>query len=381
MSGHILRRGKSSWRVKFDLAPDASGRRNTRFVTVKGKRQDAQRELTRLLGAAHAGTLAEPSATTVADYLRAWLDGAPELANKTRERYRQLAEQQIIPHLGSLMLQKLRPAHVADWHTTLLKSGGKAGAPLSSLTTGHAHRVLHGALARAVKSELLSRNVASAIAPPQVAQQEIGSLKADEVATVLKALDGHPLQPIAILALSSGARRGELLALPWDRVDLDKATMRIEHSLEQTRAGLKLKAPKTRTSRRTVSLPPSAVEALRAHRRKQLEIRIALGQGKPDADTLVFCRIDGDPIPPNDLSRDWARFVKSRKLPRVSFHGLRHSHVSALIARGVDVLTISRRIGHTNAATTLRVYGHMFEQNDSTAVDAIEAALRSNRNN
>ena len=90
---------------------------------------------------------------------------------------------------------------------------------------------------------------------------------------------------------------------------------------------------------------------------------------------LVFSDVEGNLIPPNNLSRDWRRFVMARKLPRVSFHGLRHTHVSALIAARVDILTISRRIGHANAATTLRVYGHLFEQNDSAAVDAIQAAL------
>ena len=108
-------------------------------------------------------------------------------------------------------------------------------------------------------------------------------------------------------------------------------------------------------------------------------MRVALGQGKPDADALVFSNIDGDPMPPNNLSRDWRRFVKARKLPNVSFHGLRHSHVSALIARGVDVLTISRRIGHASPVVTLRTYAHMFQQTDTVAATAIEGALRGGK--
>ena len=100
-----------------------------------------------------------------------------------------------------------------------------------------------------------------------------------------------------------------------------------------------------------------------------------MGQGKPGS-ALVFSNIDGSPVPPNNLSRDWRRFVKARKLPNVSFHGLRHSHVSALIASGVDVLTISRRIGHASPVVTLRTYAHMFQQTDTVAADAIETALR-----
>src|SRR5262249_15848397 len=162
-------------------------------------------------------------------------------------------------------------------------------------------RVLHRVLERAVKSELLPRNVASIIEPPRVETKEVDSLKADQIAEVLAALDGHWLQPIAVLALATGARRGEICRLTWGHIELDNATMKIERSLEQTNAGLKFKQPKTKTSRRTISLPPTAVEALRAHRVQQLETRLALGQGRPDADALVFSRIDGNPIPPNDL--------------------------------------------------------------------------------
>ena len=93
----------------------------------------------------------------------------------------------------------------------------------------------------------------------------------------------------------------------------------------------------------------------------------------------MFCTIDGGPLAPNNLSRDWARFVKARKLPSISFHGLRHSHVSALIAGGVDVLTVSRRIGHASAVVTMKVYAHLFSGTDKTAANAIEAALRTGK--
>jgi integrase len=368
MRGNITRRGKRSWRLKFDGERDpATGQRRIRYVTVRGKRQDAERELARLLGAAHDGTLLEPSKVTVAEYLRSWLNGPHGLAGKTVERYQQLSEQQIIPPLGAVTLQKLRPAHVSEWHAKLLTSGGQDGRPLSARTVGHAHRVLHRALARAVASELLPRNVASIVKPPKVEDTEVEILKADQIEAVLTALDGHALHPIVVLALSSGGRRGEILGLRWANVDLDSATVRIERSLEQTRAGLRFKEPKTKHGRRTVTLPPIAVEALRAHRLRQLEIRLALGQGKPDPDTLVFSTIDGGPMPPNNLSRDWARFVKARRLPKVSFHALRHSHASALIASGLDPLTVSRRIGHGSPVVTLRIYSHLFEKTDEAA--------------
>jgi hypothetical protein len=201
MRGNITRRGTSSWRLKFDVGTDpATGKRLTRFVTVRGKRQDAERELVRLVNAAHDGTLVEPSKVTVAEYIRAWLSGAHGLSGKTAERYNQLAEQQIIPHLGTVGLQKLKPAHVAEWHGRLLRAGGMKGRPLSARTVGHAHRVLHRALQRAVESEMLPRNVASIIKPPKVEAEEVEILTGSQIGAVLRSLEGHMLHPIVTLA-------------------------------------------------------------------------------------------------------------------------------------------------------------------------------------
>jgi integrase len=362
--------------LKFDAGGDGqTGKRKTRYASFRGTKRDAEIELARLITTDANGTLAEPSKTTVGAYLLGWMDGPHGLAGKTAERYRQLIDAQIIPHLGAIVLQKLKPANIASWHNKLILGGGKDGRPLSARTVGHAHRVLHRALARAAAVELVSRNVASVVKPPKVDEIEIESLKAGAIDTVLNALKGHTLEPIAVLALSSGARRGEMLALNWANVDLDAGTIKIERSLEQTKAGLLFKAPKTKNGRRVVSLPPIAVDALRAHRRRWLELRMALGQGKPEPDALVFSAFDGSPIPPNDLSRDWRRFVLARKLPSVSFHGLRHSHASALIAGGVDVLTVSRRIGHASPVVTMKVYAHLFSETDKTAAKAIEAVL------
>jgi integrase len=379
MTGNITRRGARSWRLKFEATErdPATGKRKTRYVTVRGTKKDAQRELIRLLGEIENGTAVDPTRITVAEYLRGWLDTDEGLSPKTLERYRQLAEQQIIPHLGATLLQKLRPAQIHDWHAALLKGGGAEGRPLSPRTVGHAHRVLHRALERALRIEIVARNVAHVIRPPAVDAAEVEILAADQIADVLGALAEHWLYPIASLALATGMRRGELCALAWNALDLDVGAVRVERSLEETAAGLRIKSPKTRSGRRTISLPASVIETLRAHRRRQMEHRLAIGLGRPSADDLVFARADASPHPPDNLSRDWRRTVLSLQLPRVSFHALRHSHVSALIAAGLDVVTISRRIGHANPAVTLAVYAHVFAgaTKDAAAAQAIEAAM------
>lgn len=135
------------------------------------------------------------------------------------------------------------------------------------------------------------------------------------------------------------------------------------------------KSPKTKAGRRTVSIPPSIVAELREHWRQQQEQRLALGLGKAGADDLAFARPDGSPWPPDSLTADWARTLRMLKLPKVTLHALRHTHVSQLIAAGLDVVTVSRRIGHSNPTVTLTVYAHLFGNTDEKAAAAVEAAL------
>ena len=164
---------------------------------------------------------------------------------------------------------------------------------------------------------------------------------------------------------SSVTRRGELLALEWRDVDLDSGTVRVERSVEETNAGLRIKPPKTKRGRRAITLSADAIAMLREHRLQQIELRLQLGQGgKP---TLVFSDIDGNMLYPDALSRQWANVIRAKKLPLVSFHSLRHTSASMMIAAGVDILTVSRRLGHSKAATTLDVYSHLLPGSDAAA--------------
>lgn len=378
--GNITRRGKNSWRLKFEAGErdPVTGKRRTRFITVRGAKKAAQAELVRLLAEIDNGTAIEPSKITLAEYLRAWLDNATHLSPKTIERYRELAECQIIPHLGGIVLQKLRPQQVADWHATLLRSGGKAGRPLAARTVGHAHRVLHSALARAARLETLSRNVAAMLSPPKIGAEEIESLTESQVTDLLARLKGHPLQPIATVAIGTGMRRGELCALQWQHVDLERATIDVERSIEETNAGLRIKPPKSRHGRRQIALPAAVVDVLRSQRIRQIKTRLALGFGRLTPEDFVFALEDGLPLPPDRLSQQWRRATKVLDLPPVTFHALRHAHASALIAAGLDILTISRRLGHSTPAITLTVYAHKFKNTDSAAAQAMDVAMGKN---
>jgi integrase len=339
MRGNISRRGRHSWRLKFDMGRDPiTGARRIRYITVRGKRQDAERELTKMLNAVHDGTDIEPTKVTIREYVTAWLNADTGLSGKTKERYWQLAEQQIFPHLGDRVMQKLKPAEVQNWHGIVAQSGGKNGKPLAPQTVVHAHRVLHRALERALGAELLSRNVASSVPPPKVPDEEIEILAPAQLSRISTNLaDVWPLRTIAATLLGTGMRRGELCALAWDDVDLDAAMVTIDKSVEETKAGLRIKATKTRHGKRRISLPPSTVEELRAYRRRELEQRLALGLGRLMPADLVFHRA-GALLSPDGLSRDWPRAVVAYGLPQVRLHALRHTHASILIDGGLDIL-------------------------------------------
>jgi integrase len=368
MRGNITRRGKSSWRIKFDTEPDAvTGERRIRYVTVKGSRRDAEAELARLLDAAHKGVLPDASRLSVEAYLRQWLDGK-DLAPRSREQYLDIIERQIAPVLGKIELQKLKPIEVKIWLGGLRARGGRK---LHARTVRHAYRVLHGALVEAVKLDMVARNVAGAVTPPKVVADEVKILDAEQIAALLDALKGSRLHPIAALAFATGMRRGELLALRWQNVDLGRALIKVEHSLEQTSTGLRFKSPKSKYGRRIISLPPSAVAMLSQHRKEQLEFRMALGMGKPDTHALVFCNYDGTPISPNSISVTWGAAV-ARAGFDVTFHACRHSHASAA---GIDVVSVSRRLGHSSPVITLGTYAHLFQSTDTRAAEAIEKVL------
>lgn len=152
--------------------------------------------------------------------------------------------------------------------------------------------------------------------------------------------------------------------------------LKIREALEQTKAhGIRVKKTKTRAGRRDITLPDIVVDALREHRRAQLELRFKLGAGKLADDDFVFPTLDGGPASPRAFSAEWADGAASIGMPDITFHAFRHTHASQLIDAGVDVVTISKRLGHASPNITLKIYAHLFRNRDSKAADAINAAL------
>jgi integrase len=369
MKGHLQRRGES-WRFKYDIGPDAAGNRQVRYVTLKGTKAEAQKAAAKILATVATGAHVDPSTETVRDFVERWLtDWANDnVSHKTWTRYAELLRRHLCARFGAVAIQKLKPADLQTLYAGMARNG------LADRTRQHMHRVVHTMLKHALQWGVVARNVASMVDAPRVRATEIKILSPEELQRVLGALRGKSFYPIVAVMLGTGLRRGEALALRWQDVDLDGGRLRVERAIEQTkRGGLVFRQPKTRHGRRTVTLAPSTVAVLREHRKEQLEQRLFLGLGKVPEDGLLFTSFDGSPYLPSTLSVQWSRAMQAAGLKQ-TLHSLRHTHASALIAAGLDVLTISRRLGHGSPAITLNVYGHLLKPDDRAAM-VIEKAL------
>jgi integrase len=380
--GNITQRGKNSFRLKFDAGRDpVTGKRNSQFHTFRGTKRQAQTKLAELIAAVDKGEYIEPNNTTVAEFVRARVDqweAVGEISARTAQRYRQLTENQILPHLGAKVLQKLRPLDIEQWHTTLRHGGRVRGkGSLAARTLGHAHKVLGKALADAVNNELVSRNVARLRSPPKVTDTTDEMVIVRDVPGLIDKLQDSALRVPALLGLLCGLRLGEVLALRWHRIDLTAKLIQVREAMEDTKAhGIRFKPAKTKAGRRDITMPDSVVEALRTYRRDQLELRMQLGLGKLPDDALLFTDVQGEPRSLSAVSRAWSDFAERIGMPEVTFHGLRHTHASQLIDAGVDIVTISKRLGHAKPDITLRIYAHLFQKDDSKAAAAINAVLK-----
>lgn len=385
-----LRSGKPAYLLKYDAGPDPdTGERRQCYKQLSGpewNKRKAGEELRRLLTEVDTGDYVNPSAETVADYLRRWLkDFAPMECESgaTLERYGQIIEGNVIPSIGTIRLQKLTPTKVQALYTHLMTSGrinGEGG--LSKRTVHHIHRLLNNAFSTAVDQGYVNRNPCAKARPPKVPKvdrKKIAFLTDEETAVMLKVLSrakSDNLRTLIVLAVTSGMRRGEMLGLHWSGVDLPveadgtTGTIKVEWSLEETKDGLRLKEPKTESSLRTIEIPPMTVQALRQHRAWQAEYRMKLG--RPDNDWLVFetphVKEDGSvefcPWRPRNVTKAFGLFIKRTPVTKITLHGLRHTHITSALMAGENIKVVSERAGHSGVQITLDTYGHVIPGKD-----------------
>lgn len=385
MTGSVIDRGNGKWLLKWDLPRLADGKRRQAYKVVQAENKKAAKAALRAeLAKVDSGEYVAPSKLPFGDCIDAWLKReSVDRGAKTLERYEDLIKNHIRPRLGHIPVQSITKATLNGLYADLRAEP----VALAPRTVCHVHRVIFAILDGALDDGRVAKNVAEHAEPPSVPDEEMEILDEKQTAAVLDALKGKALHPLVLVAVSTGIRRGELCALRWNDIDFDRAKLRIDESLEQTkRYGLRVKPPKTRKGRRIISLPAIVVSELRAHWKHVAATRLALGmvtdaKNPVPADAFVFGHIDtGRPRSPNALTREWSRAVaKVKGVPAVTWHALRHTHASQLLAAGVDIVTVSNRLGHAKPDITLRVYSHLMPGADAAAVAAMDKALAAIR--
>jgi integrase len=270
------------------------------------------------------------------------------------------------PPLGRLKLSKLTPAHVQGLYRDKLDSG------LSAATVQKIHAVLHKALAQALKWNMIARNAADGVKAPRPAPEEMHPLSPDEARKLIEAVRGDKLEALYVLAVHTGMRQGELLALKWEDVDLNEGIIHIRRTLARSGGRIALGEPKTKGSRRPVHLTGAAVEALRNHLERQLEEIERLGDLYRD-NGLVFTSQVGTLINPTNLRRrSFAPLLERAGLPQIRFHDLRHTCATLLLTRNVNPKHVQELLGHATVAITLDTYSHVIPSMGNHTARAME---------
>jgi len=299
------------------------------------------------------------------EYLSQWLRHCRgRLRPKTHEGYQGLIRLYASPALGEVPLSRLHPLHLQECYATLLERGLAGG------TVRNLHLVLAQALSQAVAWGLIERSPACGAQPPRARRPEPVVVDPALAARILHAVAGTPMELPAVLALGTGMRRGEILALRWADLDEGYTTAQVRRSLQVSGEGLAFVEPKTRRSRRAVALP--AFLGPHLHRQSQDQaLRRAEGSAWVDLD-LVCDRGDGSPRHPDTLSSGWYSFLKRSGLPHVRFHDLRHGHATLLLLARVHPKVVSERLGHASVGITLDLYSHVLPSMQSEAAAAID---------
>jgi integrase len=368
--GTIYERANGTYAATFTLA---GGKRKTLYAKTY---KEAQEKLKKALYEQQQGTLVTAPHQTVAQYLTDWLEHSQKqsVRPRTYERYEEIARLHIIPALGRHKLHQLSAQHVQAFYTQKQEAG------LSALTVISFHNLLHKALDTAVRWGLVARNVCDAVSPPRRRRFEVKPLTLEQVQRLLAAVEGHRLAALFKLALATGMRRGELLGLKWQDIDLAKGTLQVRRVLSRIPSRLPGKGyaeaePKTQRSRRTIVVAPFALTALKEHRARQLGEKERAGASWQEYD-FVFCTPLGTHLnPTRDMLDLLKAFLKRAGLPDVRFHDLRHSSATLLLSLGVHPKVVQEILGHSQISMTLDIYSHVMPGMHQDAMARLNAAL------
>ena len=370
--GSIFKRADGRWCGVVDLGWESGKRRRKYFYgATEAKVQDA---LLKARADHAAGLPVVVERQTLTQYMEDWLENSvkPSVRPLTHEQYSQHVKLYLGPLLGHQRLSKLAPQHVRAFIKRKLQDG------LSPRTVQLSLVILRRALSQAVKDGLVARNVAKLVDAPRWKRKEVTPWDAREASRFLLAIKGERLEALYTVALSLGLRRGEVLGLRWSDIDLEAETITIAQALARIGGKLQFTEPKSRRSRRTIPLHDGLVAALKAHRRRQSEERLAAGSQWRD-NGLVFTTGIGTPLEPRALNADFERIVGNiEDLRRVRLHDLRHACASFMIAQGVHPRVVMELLGHSQISLTMNTYGHVVDEVRREVANQMDAILSTN---
>ena len=349
--GSIYRRGDGKWVGAISLP----GRR--RKVLYGATRDEVRRKLGVALGAAEAGTLADPRGATLGSFLDQWLEDVvkPSVRAWTYRGYEVHVRHHIKPVIGHLPIDKVGPQHVQ----ALLN--GKVRDGLSPKSVRYIRGTLRSALKQALQWGLVAKNAAALVDGPRVERYEIQPFTNDEARRFLQAVKGDRLEALYSVALTMGLRQGEALGLRWQDIDLQLGYLRISKQLQRIDGNFVLVEPKTSRSRRTLVMPHAIAKSLRLHQMAQATEQPGAGS-KENNWGLVFTRPDGAPLDGTVVTHQFHRLLDRAGLPQRRFHDLRHSCATLLLAQGVPGRVVMEILGHSQIALTMNTYTHVLPE-------------------
>lgn len=347
-------------------------------VTIDGKRmsksfktrKDAQAWVKETTTQIEDGLTVQGAQTTLESYLKQWLETArPTIRPKTWEQYSQIINQHVIPDLGSVRLNDLRPDHVQALYTGKLNSGA------SSRTVRLIHAVLHRAFGQALKWGLVRRNVCDAVDKPQKKRTEMKALDVGQAQALLRAAEGHRWEALYHLAISTGLRQGELLGLRWSDLDWDSGRLRVQRQLQRvTGEGVTYPEPKTAAGRRSIVLGPLDLAKLRAHKKQQVQERLLAG-GNWVVNDQIFTSLIGTPADGSQVLKQLKKLLAVADLPDIRFHDLRHTAATIMLTQNVHPKVVQERLGHSSIELTLNTYSHVLPSMQEDAAHLMNAIL------
>ena len=365
--GQMIVRGDHKWLLRVFLGRDR-GRKKYASKTFGGTTAQARQELTRMLHEADKGALVPTRDMTLATYVEEWYETKASVSESTLNGYGCQMKLYILPRLGHLRLHEITPLAVQDTINSLRDQG------LAARTIEYAHAVLHQALKKAVKLGLLARNPTEDTELPPKTRRAFTILSPEQMVNLLESEKGKALYPLWLLLLGTGLRPGEALALKWS--DLDRDMLRIQRVLVRNGNGaydVAEQRAKTDQSLRAVTLSTSVVEALKAHRQRQLEEMLFLGE-RYERNDFIFATRFGSFLDPNNVRNRWKSALNRAGLPaNVRLYDTRHSHATALLNAGnVNLAWVSARLGHSSVTTTESVYARVLPEAHRQMADVTE---------